>query len=202
MSNILYIAHRVNTVQELLAIDEQYGVEVDLRDHGDKIVLVHDPFIIDNSHTEFEEYLRHFRHAFIILNIKSERIEERVQALLQKYDITQYFFLDSSFPMIVKLTAAGESKIAVRYSEYEPLEAVLAMQGKVEWVWVDCFTRYPLTPETSRILRAAGFKICMVSPELQKHDMSMLETGTCDSANRIYDAICCKSYNIDKVRHL
>jgi hypothetical protein len=37
----------------------------------------------------------------------------------------------------------------------------------VEWVWVDCFTRFPLTTESAGRLQRAGFKLCLVSPELQ-----------------------------------
>ena len=55
----------------------------------------------------------------MILNIKSERIEYKVLNLLQKYNINNYFFLDSSFPMIYQLSEEGEKNIAVRYSEFE-----------------------------------------------------------------------------------
>ena len=41
---MLYIAHRINTIKELLKVPKKYGVEIDLRDHGDKIILQHDPF--------------------------------------------------------------------------------------------------------------------------------------------------------------
>ena len=39
------IAHRRNTLNELLASPTKYGVEVDIRSYGDKLVIDHDPFI-------------------------------------------------------------------------------------------------------------------------------------------------------------
>ena len=42
---------------------------------------------------DFEEYLRHYNHGTMILNIKSERIEFNVLKLLKKYGIKKYFFL-------------------------------------------------------------------------------------------------------------
>ena len=70
----------------------------------------------------FEEYLKHYDHGTMILNIKSERIEFRVLELLKKYKVEKYFFLDSSFPMIYLLSEQGEKNIALRFSEFEGLD--------------------------------------------------------------------------------
>jgi hypothetical protein len=55
----------------------------------------------------------------------------------------------------------------VRVSEFESVDTALTLAGKVEWVWVDCFTRFPLTTAAAQRLQRAGFKLCLVSPELQ-----------------------------------
>ena len=52
-------------------------------------------------------------------------------------------------------------------SEFESVETALTLAGKVDWVWVDCFTRFPLTGADANRLQSAGFKLCLVSPELQ-----------------------------------
>lgn len=161
---MIKIAHRVNTAAALRRVPTERGVEVDLRDRGDRLILQHDPF---SDGEDFEDYLRDYHHRFLILNIKSERIEHRVLELVHRANITEFFLLDCSFPMIRLLAAGGERRIALRFSEYEPVEGVLAMAGKVDWVWVDCFTRLPLTPENYRRLEESGFKLCVVSPELQ-----------------------------------
>jgi hypothetical protein len=42
----------------------------------------------------------------------------------------------------------------------------------VDWVWVDCFTKLPLTQFEAQRLQQAGFKLCLVSPELQGRDVA------------------------------
>ena len=146
---------------------KEYGVELDLRDFGDRLILQHDPF---TDGEDFEEYLKYYNHGTMILNIKSERIEHRVLELIQKYNIQKYFFLDSSFPMIYLLSKDGEKDIALRFSEFEGLDTILNMKDKVDWIWVDCFTRLALTNLEANQLKQADFKLCLVSPELQGYD--------------------------------
>ena len=43
----------------------------------------------------------------------------------------------------------------------------MSLAGMVDWVWVDCFTKFPLTTADASRLAEAGFKLCLVSPELQ-----------------------------------
>jgi hypothetical protein len=193
-----YIAHRINTVEELRDLPREHGAEVDLRDRGERLILQHDPF---KDGQDFEPWLASYRHGTLILNIKSERIEPKVQGLLRQAGITDYFFLDSSFPMIHLLSGAGERKIALRYSEYEGLDTILAMKGRVEWVWVDCFTRLPITRESYRLLKDAGFRLCLVSPELQGRDADIEAYRSALAAEQIvFDAICTKRYNIERWR--
>lgn len=191
-----YVAHRVNTIDELKKIPTAYGVELDLRDDGNELVLQHDPF---RTGERFEDYLKEYKHGTIILNIKSERIELRVLELLQKYSITDYFFLDSSFPMIFLLSGKGEKKMALRFSEYEGLDTIEAMQGKVDWVWIDCFTKLPVNRENFALLKEWGFKICLVSPELQGRDADIENYKEyLKNEGVVFDAICTKVYNVKR----
>src|SRR5207237_75233 len=121
---MLYIQHRVNAAAQLRATPPEYGVELDLRDRGDRLVLQHDPF---GDGEDFADYLRDYRHALAILNVKSEWVEPRVLDLIRECGVGDYFFLDCSFPMIRWLVARGERKIAVRFSEFEPVESALAL---------------------------------------------------------------------------
>lgn len=192
-----FIAHRVNTIQELDSISPQYGVELDLRDSlTGRIYIQHNPF---EPGEDFEEYLRHYKHGTMILNVKSERIELKIQELLKKYHIEKYFFLDSSFPMIKLLSDQGENKIALRFSEYEGLDLLLAMQGKAEWVWVDCFSKLPLDSNAYKQIKKMRYKICIVSPELQGQPEKITEYKAQLKKYNIYpDAICTKVSNISK----
>jgi NDP-sugar pyrophosphorylase family protein len=189
--------HRINTVNELKNIHICYGIEIDLRDNlNGEIYIAHDPFVNGEL---FSDFLQHYNHSFIILNIKSERIEYKVLDLIKKHNISNYFFLDSSFPMIYKLSNEGIQNIAIRFSELEGLDTVLNMKGKVNWVWVDCFSKIPLNRENYKILKEAGFKLCFVSPELQNQPNKIKEYKEYfNKENIIMDMICTKSYNIEK----
>jgi hypothetical protein len=191
-----YIAHRINTVEELKKTPKEYGVELDLRDFGDRLILQHDPF---TDGEDFEEYLKYYNHGTMILNIKSERIEHRVLELIQKYNIQKYFFLDSSFPMIYSLSKDGEKDIALRFSEFEGLDTILNMKDKVDWIWVDCFTRLALTNLEANLLKQAKFKLCLVSPELQGYDPECeipKMWNVLVERNIFIDAICTKRPDI------
>lgn len=192
-----YIAHRVNTVKELKALPEEYGVELDLRDDLDgRVYISHNPF---EQGEDFEEYLKEYHHGTMILNVKSERIELKILEMMKKYNIIKYFFLDSSFPMIYLLANQGERKIALRLSEYEGLDTIRNMAGKVEWVWIDCFTKIPIGKDEMNELKKLGYKTCFVSPELQgrQEDISKYKIYLEDQGMQ-FDAICTKSYNIGK----
>ncbi|HAS73460.1 MAG TPA: hypothetical protein DCS67_04890 [Clostridiales bacterium UBA8960] len=191
-----FICHRVNTKDALENVDLSYGVEIDLRDENDQLILSHDPF--SNGET-FESYLERYKHGTLILNIKSERIEHRVLELIQKHKIGKYFFLDSSFPMIHLLSNQGERNIALRYSEFEGMDVIRNMAGRVDWIWIDCFTKFPLTKDTFSEMKALGYKLCLVSPELQGRDDEIeLYKALISERGIHFDAICTKSYNISR----
>ena len=189
-----YIAHRVNTIKELLKTPVEYGVEIDLRDYGNRLILQHDPF---KKGEDFEEYLKHYNHGTIILNIKSEGIEYKVLELLKKYTVNNYFFLDSSFPMINSLSSKGEKNIALRFSEFEGIDTIRLMSQKVDWIWVDCFSKLPITAQTYKLLKNHKYKLCLVSPELQNQDLKLeLYKSYLQQEGIIFDAICTKLNNI------
>ncbi|MGP4688231.1 hypothetical protein ACSV5K_17885 [Agrobacterium pusense] len=172
---MIIIKHRQNLIEELAAASNTYGIEVDLRNHGDKIVVFHDPF--NDDAVTFDEWLQEYKHAFLIANVKEEGLEPQIIPLLEKYNIENYFILDESLPYIRKFALGGLSKFAVRVSEIESAETALNLvshlrqqEKKIEWVWLDSFTGNPLPQATIQALRAAGLKLCQVSPELHHVD--------------------------------
>jgi len=191
-----YIAHRINTINDLKNTPTRYGVEIDIRDFNDRIILQHDPFV---DGEDFENYLHHYKHGTMILNVKSERIEHRTLELLKKYNIKNYFFLDCSFPMIYLLSSQGEKNIALRFSELEGLDTIVNMAGKVKWIWIDCFTTLPINSENFKLLKNKGYNLCLVSPELQGQEDKIISYKSYLFKNDIHlDAICTKSFNIKK----
>lgn len=191
-----YIAHRINTIEELTQVPRQYGVEVDIRDYADKLILQHDPFL---DGEDFESFLKKYDHGTMILNIKSERVEHKALELLKKYNIKKYFFLDCSFPMIYSLSNAGEKNLALRLSEFEGIDTIFNMKARISWVWIDCFTRLPITNNNFSRLKDLGLKFCLVSPELQGQEEKISGYKEyLDKNNITLDAICTKIYNIEK----
>jgi hypothetical protein len=184
-----YIRHRVNTLSELRSVPVHHGVEIDLRDFGDRLILRHDPFGDGEDLTPFLSECK--LRGTVILNVKSERIELRILELLSQHRINDFFFLDCSFPMIKLLSSRGERRIAVRFSEFEPIEGALAVAGMVDWVWVDCFTRMPLDADSYRELRR-HFKLCAVSPELQGRPQDSISEYAEQLRPFMPDAICTK----------
>lgn len=158
------ILHRVNTIALLKKTPKNLGVEIDIRSYGENLIIHHDPF---KKGELFEDWIKLYNHGTLILNVKEEGLENSILKLMIKYNIEDFFFLDQSFPFLRKTAIIGESRCAVRVSEYESIETVLSLSGKVDWVWVDCFTRFPLCKDEANLLRDSGFKLCIVSPELQ-----------------------------------
>lgn len=184
------IAHRKNTIAELEATPTHYGVEVDIRSYDDQLIIHHDPFVKGES---FEKWLAAYRHGTLILNVKEEGLEQRLIELMKSHQIEDYFFLDQSFPFLVKWSRLGEHRCAVRVSEFESVETALSLAGKVDWVWVDCFTHFPLREDEAFHLQEAGFKLCLVSPELQGRDAAteIPELKKLLAARNIHPAAVC-----------
>ncbi|MBF7143482.1 MULTISPECIES: phosphatidylinositol-specific phospholipase C/glycerophosphodiester phosphodiesterase family protein [Pseudomonas] len=161
------ISHRRNLLEQLVSTPTNYGVEVDIRSQGDELIIHHDPLVEGGS---FNEWVAAYRHGTLILNVKEEGLEAKLIEVMAVHGIQDYFFLDQSFPFLVRWANKGERRCAVRVSEFESVETALALAGKIDWVWVDCFTRFPLTAEDAQRLQLGGFKLCLVSPELQGRD--------------------------------
>jgi hypothetical protein len=161
------IVHRRNLKAELISTPQKFGIEVDIRSRDDELITHHDPFV---RGTLFSEWIDGYSHGTLILNVKEEGLEARLISMMAAVGFDDYFFLDQSFPFLVKWANAGERRCAVRVSEFESVETALSLGGKVDWVWVDCFNRFPLTRADACRLNNAGFRLCLVSPELHGRD--------------------------------
>jgi len=202
----MYIAHRINTIEELREGGNK-AIEFDVRDSNGICIVQHDPFMesvplnlfLDECLLTRGKGKGKGKGHFLIVNIKSEGIEATVFAMLKERGIEDYFMLDCTVPVMYKYTQKGEKRFAVRLSEVEPLEFVRLWKGKVAWVWADCFSKNILTKPVEQELHTLGFKICVVSPELQGRyeEIEAYAKAFQDSGIEV-DAICTKSYNIDK----
>jgi len=163
------IHHRRNTAALLAETPVEFGVEIDLRSYGERIIVHHDPFAAGE---DFEEWLCGFRHGTLILNVKEEGLEARLLTMMAARGIEDFFFLDQSIPFLIRTARIGERRCAARMSEFEPVDGALRLAGMIDWIWLDSFT--PTLPAIEDVARAvaAGFKVCLVSPELQARDIA------------------------------
>ena len=154
------VIHRVNTVAGLLELPSEFGVELDVRSAGGELILHHDPH---QGGERFADYLEHYRHGLMVINIKEAGLEEEALSMVRNAGVENFFLLDVEFPYLYRAAEEGERSIAVRYSEVESMDTVKYFAGKVDWVWMDCFTHLPVKATTKELL--ADFKICLVCPE-------------------------------------
>jgi hypothetical protein len=65
-----------------------------------------------------------------------------------------------------QLSTGTADRFFVRLSRYEDFSQAEKFEGKVRWLWVDCFDRKVLS-ETIFAQAFEKFNLCLVSPELQ-----------------------------------
>lgn len=167
--NILIIEHRINTIKQLKRVSTNRGVEIDIRDYNGELVLTHNALTFGEKLSDF---LQHYHHEFIIFNVKCAGLESGILELSKKYDINDFFFLDVENPCLVNFARKGMRKVAVRFSDFEPIEFAMSFAGKIDWVWVDCFEKIPDKNDFERLSK--HFKLCLVSPEMQGHSQKWI----------------------------
>ena len=155
-----FIIHRVNKIKDLKSLPKKFGIEVDIRTMGSKLILNHEPF---NKGDILENYLENYEHKTLVLNLKEAGIEKEVLKLVKTHLIKSFFLLDVEMPYMYSATKKGQKNIAVRFSEYESLDLAKYFQGKLDWVWIDTVTKLPINLNNAKIL--SKFKSCIVCPE-------------------------------------
>lgn len=199
---MIFINHRINTIKQLKSVPPENGVELDVRYHNNDLILQHDPFNHQNNFPEkFDDFLMEWSHdGPLIINVKTEGIEEKCISMMEHYEIRKWFFLDISMPYMVRYSLLAKQKdtmlspdnLAVRFSEYEPIEYALSFSGRARWIWVDCFKELPLNEEIYQKLKEFDFKICIVSPELQNQSLENISSFKKIIKDMEIEAVCTK----------
>ena len=130
------IVHRVNNSSNLHKIPNNYGIEIDVRDYKNKLILSHDPF---KNGENLDHFLNKYNHGTLIINVKSEFIENSIIKILNKFKIKKYFFLDSSYPSIINMAKKKIKRFAIRVSDYESIENVYKLHPNCKWIWLEIF---------------------------------------------------------------
>jgi hypothetical protein len=193
---MLFVHHRINSLSKLREIDNNYGVEIDIRSWNSSLILNHEA--LQNGEF-FENWINECKNPLVILNIKSEGIEEEVLKKIQESEFQgEYFFLDQSFPFLVRTLSGGFTRTAVRVSEYESPDYLSELNN--QWVWLDSHAGdWSFLPRALTLSKATGKKICLASPELHSRNphQEILEIqNVLNELNLELDAVCTKSPEI------
>jgi len=180
--------HRVNTISALERIEPSYGVEIDLRTKDGNLILSHDPFVEGEL---FSNWLKYWRGQSLILNVKEDALENSILEYLLQHGITDYFFLDQSYPSIRRTINMGVSQVATRVSDFEDVET--SLKSGSDWVWLDSFSgNWDYLKEAVPAINQNGQKTCLVSPELQRMDSA-------EELASLQEMIEKSNFNIDSV---
>ncbi len=196
---MIIIKHRVNSLKDLAETNHNNGIEVDIRYHNNDIICCHDAFNHQTTNPiKLTELLQKWQHSGpIILNLKTTGVENECAAIMHNYKIKSWFFLDMAMPTFIWHTRIKQkskfnhANIALRCSEYESAAAAISYREHASWIWLDCFSGNPNINSIST-LQQAGFKICVVSPELQSYSKETIFNFRCQLKNIKIDAVCTK----------
>ena len=182
---------------DLALVPRSHGVEVDVRSSNGRLYLSHDPF---KEGEDFESWLKHYSHQFLVVNVKEENIEPACRDLLNDAGLKNFFFLDQASPQIIRAGLEGWRDGACRVSEFE--DPNTALVKLCDWAWLDCFL--PGTKSFTKIaeLKRLGLKVCLVSPELHGAHREPESRDFAEEAleqDILPDAICTKSPSIWRV---
>lgn len=156
-----------------MALNSNFGIEVDIRDSLEELKVSHDPATHDSL--SLDTLLSFYRdiqsNLCISFNIKADGLQPLLLQKLSEYSISNYFTFDMSVPNTVQDCNAG-LKFFLRQSEFETilLNKPNSLYKKCAGIYIDQFSfssdvlEYNLNSITTHINNDK--KICWVSPEL------------------------------------
>jgi len=153
------------------AFKQGFGIETDIRDHGSKLVISHDP-PAGSGMLEFSTLLEMFTQtasteAFLGINIKADGLASQIRGDLRHHGIGNYFVFDMSIPELVRCRESG-LKYLTRLSEYETIP--IEYDGSAG-IWLDAFNHNWYSDQDLSSLVEQGI-VCIVSSELHGRDPS------------------------------
>ena len=192
---MIKIIHRINSIKKLKKIDNNHGIEIDVRSFNKNLILNHDPF---KNGDLLKNWIKFYNHKLLIVNIKEEGLEYQILKILNKYKIKNYFFLDQTFPFLVKFSHRMKKNCAFRLSDYESISTIKKIKDKIKWVWIDFFENFYFNKKDFEFLKKNKLKICLVSPELKNLSSKNIRImkDIIKKNNIKDDAICTKKPNL------
>lgn len=173
------LKHRANTLDQ---INLKFGLEIDIRDYNNKLVLAHDPPTSQNL--LLSDFLKEISlNQLLAINVKSTEIENELHSILNEFNISNYFTFDWPVPSLLKALKQKLS-CAFRLSEFEK-----DIIPGCDWVWIDSFQTIWYDSEFLNSLKRSGLKIAIVSPELHNRKSDLEQVKEIVNSIKV-DAIC------------
>jgi hypothetical protein len=146
-----------------------FGTETDIRDCAGELVVSHDmPKIGEITFDAFLSLYKQYQGIMpLALNVKCDGLQANVKAILNKYEISDYFMFDMSVPDMLGYFNLGLNTF-VRYSEYEGPSVLWDI---ADGLWLDGFKSLSLDVSLIEKFISQDKRVCIVSPELHKRDI-------------------------------
>ena len=173
------IKHRVNRLDD---VEPNLGIEIDVRDYKNELVLSHDP--PNDQCMKLKNFLENIsKDQLIAINVKSSEIESELKEIIHDLDVSNYFTFDWAFPSLRKALDINIT-CAFRLSEYEK-----EIVSNCTWVWIDCFEGIWYDVDFLDSLKKSGLKLALVSPELHNRESEISKVKNIINSTKV-DAIC------------
>jgi glycerophosphoryl diester phosphodiesterase len=146
------------------ALDEGFGVETDVRDHHEDLVISHDPPSGQSWPllSLLEYYASCRSQCWLALNIKADGLARLLQQQLAQFAIQHYFVFDMSVPDL-----RSYQRLQLTYfTRHSDLEPDPALYDKAAGVWLDAFDGEWYGSATIDGHLHLGKHVAVVSPEL------------------------------------
>ena len=173
------LKHRVHSLDD---ISTEIGLEIDVRDFNNELVLAHDH--PSTQSIRLEDFLKKIsKKQLLAINVKSSEIENEIKQTLFKSNISNYFTFEWTIPSLMK--ALKQNLVcAFRLSEYEK-----DIIPQCDWVWIDSFQTIWYDSDYLASLKEYGLKIALVSPELHDRKADLDQVKEIVNSVKV-DAIC------------
>jgi len=176
---LIIIKHRVNSIKE---INPKFGLEIDIHNYNNKLVLAHDH--PNEQSIKLEDFITHIpKNSLLAINIKNEEVEAGLKIILSRTKTTNYFTFD--WPVTSLHNAINHDlNCAFRLSEYEK-----DIVPNCPWVWLDSFNGIWYDADFLISLKKSGIKLAIVSPELHNREADINKVKDIVNAVKV-DAMC------------
>ena len=176
---MIIIKHRVNSIKE---INPKFGLEIDIHNYNNKLVLAHDH--PNEQSIKLENFITHIpKNSLLAINIKNEEVEAELKIILSRSKTTNYFTFD--WPVTSLHNAINHDlNCAFRLSEYEK-----DIVPNCPWVWLDSFNEIWYDADFLISLKKSGIKLAIVSPELHNREEDISKVKDIVNAVKV-DAMC------------